>query len=40
MNEDIVRVMSLGAVDDDCLKVFVPALRMAKELAQVTFAFD
>ena len=40
VNEGIVGVVGLGAVDDDCLQVFVPALRLAEEFAQGAFAVD
>lgn len=37
VNESIVGVVGLGAVDDNCLEVVVPGLRTAEELAQVSF---
>ena len=40
VNEDEVRVVSFGAVDDDGLKIFVPALRFAEKVAKFAFAFD
>ena len=40
VNEGIVGVGGLGAVDDDCLQVFVPALRLTEEFSQRAFAVD
>ena len=40
MNENVIRIVSLGAVDDDSLEIFVPRLRMAEKFAKFTFAFD
>ena len=40
MHESKVRVVSFGAVDDDCLKLFVPALRFTEEIAQFVFGID
>ena len=40
VNEDEVRVVSFGTVDDNGLQIFVPALRFAEKLAQFAFAFD
>ena len=39
LNEDVIRVVSLGAVDDDGLQVFVPGLRLAEKVAKFAFAF-
>ena len=38
--ESVVRIMSLGAVDNDGLEILVPALRVAEELAQSLFAVN
>ena len=38
--EEIIGIVSLGAVDDDCLQVFVPALGLAEKFAQSLFVFD
>ena len=40
VNEGIVGVVGLGAVDDDSLQVLVPALRIAEEFAKGAFAVD
>ena len=40
VNERVVGIVGLGAVDDDCLQVLVPALRLAEEFAQGAFADD
>jgi len=40
VNEGIVGVVGLGSVDDDCLQILVPALRLAEEFAQSAFAVD
>ena len=40
VNEGIVGVVGLGAVDDDCLQILVPALRLAEEFAKSAFAVD
>lgn len=40
VNEGIVGVVCLGAIDDDCLQVFVPALRLAEKFAKGAFAVD
>lgn len=40
VNEEIIGVVGLGAVDDDSLEVFVPALRLAEEFAQRAFGFN
>ena len=40
LNEDVVRVVSFGAIDDDGLQVFVPSVRFAEEVAKFAFAFD
>ena len=40
VNEAVIGVVRLGAVNDDSLQIFVPALRLAEEFAQSTFAVD
>ena len=40
VDENVIGIVSFCAVDDDGLKVFVPALRFAEEFAKFTFAFD
>ena len=40
VDEEIIGIVGLGAVDDDCLQVFVPALRLAEEFAKSAFAVD
>ena len=40
VNEDVIGIVSFGAVDDNGLKIFVPALRFAEKVAQFAFAFD
>ena len=40
VDEEIIGIVSLGAVDDDCLQVFVPALGLAEKFAQSLFGFD
>ena len=40
VDEEIIGIVSLGAVDDDCLQVFVPALGLAEKFAQSLFVFD
>ena len=40
LNEDVIRVVSLGAVDDNGLKIFVPSVRLAEKFAEFAFAFD
>lgn len=40
VNEAVIGVVSLGAVNDDGLQVFVPTLRLAEEFAQSAFAVD
>ena len=40
VNEEIIGVVGLGAVDDDRLEIFVPTLRLAEELAQSVFAIN
>ena len=40
VNDGIIGVVRLGAIDDDCLQVFVPALRLAEEFAKGAFAVD
>ena len=40
VNEAVIEIVSLGTVDDDSLQVFIPALRLAEEFAQSTFAVD
>ena len=40
VNENVVRIVSLGAVDDDGLKILVPAQRIAEEITQVAFAVN
>ena len=40
VNEGIVGVVGLGAIDDDSLQVFVPALRLAEKFAQGMFGFN
>ena len=40
VNEAVIGVVSLGAVNDDSLQVFVPTLRLAEEFAKSAFAVD
>ena len=40
VNEDVIGIVSFGAVDDDGLKVFVPALGFAEQFAKFAFAFN
>ena len=40
MDENVIWIMSFGAVDDNGLKIFVPALRLAEKFAKFAFAFD
>ena len=40
VDENVIGIVSFGAVDDDGLNVFVPALRFAEKFAKFTFAFD
>ena len=40
VDEEIIGVVSLGAVDDDSLQVVVPALRFAEEFAESLFAVN
>ena len=40
VNEAVIGVVSLGAVNDDSLQVFVPALRLAEKFAKGAFAVD
>ena len=40
VDEDVIGIVSFGAVDDDGLKIFVPAQRLAEKIAQFAFAFD
>ena len=40
VNERVVGIVSFGSVDDDCLQVFVPALRLAEKFAQSAFAIN
>ena len=36
----IIGIVRLVSVDDDCLQVFVPALRLAEQFAQFVFAVE
>ena len=40
VNESVVGVVGFGAVDDNGLKLLVPRLRFAEELAQVMLCFN
>ena len=40
VNEDIIRVVSLGTVDNDSLKILVPTLRLAEKLTKFPFTLD
>lgn len=40
VDEEIVGIVGLGAVNDDSLEVLVPALRLAEEFAQRAFGFN
>ena len=40
MNESVIGIVGLGTVDDDSLQVLVPALGLAEEFAQSTFAIN
>ena len=40
VDEEIIGIVSLGAVDDDGLQVFVPTLRLAEKFAKGAFALD
>lgn len=40
VDERVVGIVGLGAIDDDSLQVFVPALRLAEKFAQGMFGFN
>ena len=40
VNKIVIGVMGFGAVDDDSLQIFVPALRLAEKFAKSAFAVD
>ena len=40
MHESVVGIVRLRPVDNDCLQVFVPTLRLAEKFAQSAFAVD
>ena len=40
VNEDVIGIVGFGAVDNDGLKIFVPALGFTEKLAQFAFALD
>ena len=40
VNEDVIGIVSFGTVDDDGLKIFVPALGFAEQVAKFAFALD
>ena len=40
VDENVIGIVSFGAVDDDGLKVFVPTLRFAEEFAEFAFVLN
>ena len=40
VDEEIIGIVGLGAVDDYSLQVFIPALRLAEEFAESAFAVN